>query len=89
MALLALINAGAAFGAEVFCWRSISWGSGPGNTAHVLTEPPIRAGEEGADHIREATKMVTSTFVNLQARSYIRANVATREHVSTTHLARE
>ena len=31
-------------------------------------------------HIRDPAKMVTSMFVNLRARSYIRANVNTREH---------
>ena len=42
---------------------------------------PFASDGEGTDHIRDTTKMVTSTFVNLQARSYIQANVATREHV--------
>jgi len=39
---------------------------------------PFASDGEGADHIGDANKMVTSTFVNLRARSYIRANVATR-----------
>ena len=42
---------------------------------------PFASDEEGTDHIPGVTKMVTSTFVNLRACSYIRANVATREHV--------
>ena len=37
-------------------------------------------------HIRDTAKMVTSTFVNLRARYYIRANAATREQEATTGL---
>jgi hypothetical protein len=47
---------------------------------------PFASDGEGTDHIRDTTKMVTSTFVNLRARYYIRANAATREQEATTGL---